>query len=105
MLMGNRCRRCCCCCCMVRIQCPVAIACYRDKVKIVSTSSVCFFVFIGGVGCSLLFVLGGFSVLKVLIILLLLGVHYLVCRYVLSNEGIISKLMDDKLPKKYSEYE
>lgn len=53
----------------------------------------------------LLILLIGFSFLNMIICFILIGISYLICRHVLSNDKVNSYLFDNKLPKKYSKYE
>lgn len=54
---------------------------------------------------SLLTLLMGFSFVRCVISLILIGVSYLVCKYLLSSDKVTAFLFDNKLPKKYSQYE
>lgn len=64
-----------------------------------------FFAFvIGSILCLMSFI-GGFSLVKFIVVMVLLLVLYAFCKYVLSNKNLINRLMDNKLPKKHSEYE
>lgn len=47
----------------------------------------------------------GITLTKFIIILFLIGLTYGICKYVVSDEKLLSKAFDLKLPKKYSQYE
>lgn len=53
----------------------------------------------------LLSLIFGFTGLKCIIVLILVGIDYLACKYLISSPKIQSYLFDNKLPKKYSHYE
>jgi len=77
----------------------------RQKPYIYGFSVVGFFTFaIGGIA-GLISFMGGISITKVIVVLIFLGVLFLVSKYVISDKERIAKFFDNKLPKKYSEYE
>jgi hypothetical protein len=64
-----------------------------------------FFVFILGSILGLMSFISGFSFIKLMITVIYILILYAICKYVLSNQKLINKIMDNKLPKEYSEYE
>ena len=77
----------------------------RQKPYIYGFSIVGFFAFaIGGV-CVLLSFMSGFSLAKFIIVGILIMILFLFSKHVLSSPVVLSKIFDNKLPKKYSEYE
>jgi phosphotransferase system glucose/maltose/N-acetylglucosamine-specific IIC component len=64
-----------------------------------------FFFFVLGSIMALMSFMAGFSFAKMLIVSVLILLLYGFCKYVLSNDKFISKIMDNKLPKQFSEYE
>jgi hypothetical protein len=53
----------------------------------------------------ILSLLTGFTGVKCMVIMILIGLSFLICKNVLSNKDLIAKYFDNKLPKKYSKYE
>lgn len=78
---------------------------YRKKPLIYGMNTLGFFVFIAISLVSLLSFLGGFSLKKIIIVAMVIGISYLVAVALSSNDRIIHFLFDDKLPEKYSEDE
>lgn len=77
----------------------------RRKPYIYGFTITGFFTFaIGGI-CLILSFMNGFTFNKLVIVLILLFILFLISKYILSNPAFISKILDNKLPKKYSEYE
>lgn len=64
-----------------------------------------FFVFAIGSIISLLLFITGFSFTKFIFSGVLIIVFYIVGKLFLSNSELVNKFMDNKLPKKYSDYE
>lgn len=78
---------------------------YRKKPLIYGMNTLGFFVFLAISLISLLSFLGGFSLRKIIIVGIIIGLSYLVAVALSSNETLIHFLFDDKLPKKHSEDE
>ncbi len=77
----------------------------RQEPYIYGFTMVGFMVFtITSIAC-LLSLIFGFTGLKCIIVLILVGIDYLACKYLISSPKIQSYLFDNKLPKKYSHYE
>ena len=77
----------------------------RQKPYIYGFSVAGFFVFAVGGIFGLLSFMSGFSLLKMIGVVVFLGLLYIFSRYIISNKEITSKFFDNKLPNKYSEYE
>jgi hypothetical protein len=77
----------------------------RQKPYIYGFSVVGFFSFaIGGI-CALMSFMSGFSFLKIITVIIFIGLLYIFSKYILSNKEFASRIFDNKLPNKYSEYE
>jgi len=77
----------------------------RKKPYIYGFSITGFFVFLTiSVGLLISFTLG-ITLIKFIIIAFVIALSYILCRYVLSDEKLLSKAFDKKLPKRYSTYE
>lgn len=77
----------------------------RRKVYLYDFDKNAFFVFVISVIVSLLSFLGGFSFFKLIGVGVFLAISFVVCKYVISNERLLNSFLDNKLPKKYSDYE
>ena len=64
-----------------------------------------FFVFAIGSIISLLLFITGFSITKFVLSGVLIIIFYVIGKLFLSNSELVNKFMDNKLPKKYSDYE
>lgn len=78
---------------------------YRKKPLIYGMNTLGFFLFVGISLISLLSFLGGFTLYKIIVVAIVIGISYLVAVALSSNDAIINFLFDDKLPKKYSDDE
>ena len=77
----------------------------RQQPYIYGFTLIAFLLFIIiGVG-AILTLLMGFSLLKCIVIVILIGINFLFCRHVLSSDKVQEMIFDKKLPKKYSIYE
>lgn len=77
----------------------------RKKPYLYGFTVKAFLVFVGGLLFSLLSFMSGFTFLKLVVVLLSDFLLLLVCKFVFSNDKIINRFMDNKLPKNYSDYE
>ncbi len=77
----------------------------RQTPYIYGFSIIGFFTFAIGSICGLLAFMGGFSLLKLILVSIYMVVLFVVSKLVLSNKAFIAKMTDNILPKKYSEYE
>ncbi len=77
----------------------------RKKAYLYGFDKIPFFVFVASFVVALLTFLGGFSLMKVIFVCTFIGVSYLLCRNIFSNEKLLNSFLDNKLPKKYSDYE
>lgn len=64
-----------------------------------------FFAFVIGLIVGLMSFISGFSFTKLIVFLFFVLILYAVCKFILSNETLINRFLDNKLPKKYSDYE
>ena len=64
-----------------------------------------FFVFAIGSIISLMIFITGFTFTKFIVSGILIIIFYVVGKLFLSNSELLNKFMDNKLPKKYSDYE
>lgn len=64
-----------------------------------------FFAFVIGSILGLFSFMTGFSFVKLILVLSWIFLLYAVCKFILSNEVLINRFMDNKLPKNYSDYE
>lgn len=78
---------------------------YRKKPLIYGMNTLGFFVFIAISLVSLLSFLGGFTLPKVIMVAVVIGLSYLIAVALSSNDQIIHFLFDDKLPTKNSDDE
>jgi hypothetical protein len=78
---------------------------FRKKPLIYGMNTLGFFVFLTISIISLLSFLGGFSLRKIIVVGIVIGLSYLVAVALSSNESIINFLFDDKLPKNHSDDE
>jgi hypothetical protein len=77
----------------------------RQTPYIYGFSIIGFFTFAIGAIIGLLAFMGGFSLLKLILVSIYMVVLFVVSKLVLSNKTFIAKMTDNVLPKKYSEYE
>jgi hypothetical protein len=77
----------------------------RQKPYIYGFSVKGFFFAVGGSILSLLVLITGFNLVKIIIAGLGVLISYLVGRILLTDSEFLNKLIDNKLPKKHSEYE
>ncbi len=77
----------------------------RQTPYIYGFSIIGFFTFAIGLIIGLLAFMGGFSVLKLILVSIYFVLLFVVSKLVLSNKSFIAKMTDNKLPTKYSEYE
>lgn len=78
---------------------------YRKSPLIYGMNTLGFFVFVAISLVSLLTFLGGFTLTKVIVVAVVIGVSYLIAVTLSSNDTIIHFLFDDKLPSKHSDDE
>lgn len=78
---------------------------YRKKPLIYGMNTLGFFIFIAISLVSLLSFLGGFSLTKIIVVAIVIGISYLIAVALSSNDKIIHFLFDDKLPTKHSDDE
>lgn len=78
---------------------------YRKTPTIYGMNTLGFFIFLTIALLGLLSFLGGFTLRKIIIVAIVIGIAYLVSVTLSSNDKINHWLFDDKLPKKYSEDE
>ena len=78
---------------------------YREKPLIYGMNTLGFFVFVAISLVCLLSFLGGFSLRKIIIVGIVIGISYVISVALSSNDTIIHFLFDDKLPTKYSDDE
>ena len=77
----------------------------RQKPYIYGFSVKGFFFAVGGSIISLLILITGFSLIKIIIAGIGIFISYIVGRVFLTDSELLNKLIDNKLPKKHSEYE
>lgn len=78
---------------------------YRKKPLIYGMNTLGFFIFIAIALVCLLSFLGGFSLTKIIVVAIIIGISYLIAVALSSNDKIIHFLFDDKLPTKRSDDE
>jgi hypothetical protein len=64
-----------------------------------------FFFFSIGLIVSLMIFITGFAFTKFILSGLFIIIFYIIGKFLLSNSALLNKLLDNKLPKKYSDYE